>query len=122
SGYPIWVMCTGETFTPTQVINGKLYSFVFDGETFPINEGTGTTVTGSNGTIFDITGATWQTDTTTVTVVDTIQMCDTINLSADTYLDTAYYVGDSLYLTLNSGKTYAIEVISGATQVLTHDT
>src|SRR5690606_13695788 len=104
---------------------GKVFSLTVGEEHYPIDEGSGTVINDEGGLFpMDLRGATWgvldSSDTTIV--VDTLYMCDTINLSADTYLDTAYYVGDSLYLTLNSGKTYAIEVISGATQVLTHDT
>lgn len=102
---------------------GDIRSFRFGSENFPVNEGSGTTVTGSQGTIFDITGATWGSTESydSVAVTDTITFCDTVYLN-DIHLDTATYVGDSLYLTLNSGKTFAVEVISGATQVLSHDT
>lgn len=38
---------------------GKIYSFQIGTEIFPINEGTGATITGSEGTVLDIYGATW---------------------------------------------------------------
>ena len=44
---------------PTWGFVGKLYNFQIGSEVFDCNEGSGTTVTGSLGTVLDITGATW---------------------------------------------------------------
>lgn len=40
----------------------NIYSFQVGTETFPMNEGTGTTITGSEGTVLDIYGATWNSE------------------------------------------------------------
>lgn len=49
----------GSSNNDGQFFDGDIYSFRFGNETFPLNEGTGTTITGSEGTVLDIYGATW---------------------------------------------------------------
>lgn len=49
----------GGANTGAQFFNGDIKSFRFGTETFLMNEGTGTTITGSEGTVLDIYGATW---------------------------------------------------------------
>ena len=44
---------------PTSWTENEIYSFQIGTETFSMNEGTGTTITGSEGTVLDIYGATW---------------------------------------------------------------
>lgn len=50
---------TKDTALPYRYFQGRIYSFQIGTETFPMNEGTGTTITGSEGTVLDIYGATW---------------------------------------------------------------
>ncbi len=54
-----------------QFFEGDIKSFRFGTETFPMNEGTGTTITGSESTVLDIYGATWH----CVEVVDFDESC-----------------------------------------------
>src|SRR5690606_13043551 len=97
---------------------GKLYSFSIGPETFDLTEGSGTVLTGSNGVKVDIYGATWN-EVSAPVAPDTTIICDTVQLPPEKHLTDATFLSDTLYLTLNDGSIHKVEIISGASQVLT---
>src|SRR5690625_2437358 len=93
--------------------NGRLYEIKSPGGRLPIDEGSGDKLFGPGGIEYDINNATWGVDTVikVIEVFDTLFQCDTIYL-VDRFISDATFENDTLKISRNDGKLFAIEIQS----------